>query len=333
MAWNNSKNKKKGRKKKEKLAKKIARAIFGRSLPLVMILVLLLGVAFGLLYNQSEAVRNFVDGLGIFSTSKQTSDIPFIDPAGNELAVHFLDVGQGDATLFQTSEGAVLVDCSESEYADYILEYLDAQGITELEYFIITHPDSDHMGAAAEILRNIKVNHFVMNGQSKTTVFFETTLDVIEEKEIEVNIAEIGDVFTVGALQMRILGPQPYLIDSEEWNEASLIIHATYGHRSFLLTGDAETKGEADLLEHFASEIECDVFSAGHHGSRTSNSIELLEAARPEYVVISCGKDNKHKHPHQESLDNFAAVGATVYRTDELGTIVFITDGETLTRK
>ncbi len=330
MAWDNSKSKKKGRKKKEKAIKRLGKAIFGKSFSLVIILILLLGVVFGLLYNQSETVRDFVDGLGIFSTSKPTSDIPFIDPEGDELAVHFLDVGQGDATLFQTSAGAVLVDCSEEEYAEYILEYLEAQGITELEYFIITHPDSDHMGAAADILRGIKVNNFVMNGQEKSTLFFSNTLDVMEEKGIEGIIAKVGDVFTVGALQMRILGPQEYLVDSEKWNEASLVIHATYGHRSFLLTGDAESKGEGDLVEQFGNEIDCDVFSAGHHGSRTSNSMALLEAASPEYVVISCGKDNKHGHPHQEALENFAAVDAKVSRTDEQGTIVFITDGEEL---
>ena len=302
-----------------------------QALPIILAIIALLSVLLGCLYEYSEPFRDFVNDLGIFST--QAPAIPPIDPEGNEMAVHFIDVGQGDATLFQTTNGSVLVDCSESQYGDDIVAYLRAQGVTELEYFIITHPDEDHMGAAAYILQNIEVKTFVMNGQEKSTQFFSKALDVIDEKGIEAVIAVPGDVFTVGALQMKIFGPQQYLVEDDEWNEASLIIHATYGNRSFLLTGDAEKKGESDLVEHYGNQIKCDVFSAGHHGSKTSNSPELLAAAKPTYVVISCGEGNKFGHPHQEALDAFADIGAIVYRTDELGSIVFITDGETLTKR
>ena len=302
-----------------------------QALPIILAIIALLSVLLGCLYEYSEPFRDFVNDLGIFST--QAPAIPPIDPEGNEMAVHFIDVGQGDATLFQTTNGSVLVDCSESQYGDDIVAYLRAQGVTELEYFIITHPDEDHMGAAAYILQNIEVKTFVMNGQEKSTQFFSKALDVIEEKGIEAVIAVPGDVFTVGALQMKIFGPQQYLVEDDEWNEASLIIHATYGNRSFLLTGDAEKKGESDLVEHYGNQIKCDVFSAGHHGSKTSNSPELLAAAKPTYVVISCGEGNKFGHPHQEALDAFADIGAIVYRTDELGSIVFVTDGDTLIKK
>lgn len=302
-----------------------------QALPIILAIIALLSVLLGCLYEYSEPFRDFVNDLGIFST--QAPAIPPIDPEGNEMAVHFIDVGQGDATLFQTTNGSVLVDCSESQYGDDIVAYLRAQGVTELEYFIITHPDEDHMGSAAYILQNIEVKTFVMNGQEKSTQFFSKALDVIDEKGIEAVIAVPGDVFTVGALQMKIFGPQQYLVEDDEWNEASLIIHATYGNRSFLLTGDAEKKGESDLVEHYGNQIKCDVFSAGHHGSKTSNSPELLAAAKPTYVVISCGEGNKFGHPHQEALDAFADIGAIVYRTDELGSIVFVTDGDTLTKK
>lgn len=327
MAWNHTKRSKK------RQQKKIMKAIFGRALPLVMLLLALLGVAFGLLYNQSEFVRDFVDGLGIFSTTEPTKPAPIIDPNGSEMAVHFIDVGQGDSTLIQTPEGSVLIDCSVPEYGDDIVAYLNAQGVTELEYFIITHPDEDHMGAAAYILQNMTVKTVVMNGQEKTTKFFENALDVMEQKNIEGIIVQPGDVLTVGALQMRILGPQKLDFSEAKWNNASIIIHASWGVHSFLFTGDAEEEGEADLLARYASTLGCDVFSAGHHGSKTSNSLELLQAADPDFVVISCGEDNSYGHPHQEALDVFSKIGATVYRTDEDGTIVFVTDGQTLTKR
>ena len=323
MAWTHA--------KKKKAKKKILKSIFGKALPIVLILVALFAVGCNYLYENNESFRGFVDELGIISTQAPT--IPAIDPDGSEMAVHFIDVGQGDSTLFQTPQGNVLVDCGESEYGDDVVAYLNAQGVKELEYFIITHPDSDHMGCAAYVLENITVKNFVMNGQEKSTKFFEKALNVLENKKIDSLIAAPGDVFTVGALQLKIYGPQAHLVESDEWNEASLIIHATYGNRSFLLTGDAETEGEADLLKYYKNNIKSDVFSAGHHGSRTSNSPELLAAVQPTYVVISCGKDNSYGHPHQEALDAFESVAATVYRTDELGSIVFITDGTNLTKK
>ena len=323
MAWTHA--------QKKKAKKKLLKSIFGKALPILVLLVALLAVGCNYLYDNNEPFREFVDGLGIFST--QAPAIPPIDPDGTEMAVHFIDVGQGDSTLFQTPQGSILIDCGESEYGDDVVAYLNAQGVTELEYFIITHPDSDHMGCAAYVLENITVKYFVMNGQQKSTKFFEKALDALENKKIDSLIAAPGDVFTVGALQLKIYGPQQHLVDSDEWNEASLIIHASYGNRSFLLTGDAEKEGETDLLKYYKNYIKCDVFSAGHHGSKTSNSQELLDAANPDYVVISCGENNDYGHPHQEALDVFESIGATVYRTDELGSIVFITDGESLTKK
>ena len=322
---------KKTTKAKKKAQKKLLKAIFGKALPIVMLIAALLAFAFNYFYSNNDDFRSFVDEV-IYKTTT-VAPKPYIDPEGSEMAVHFIDVGQGDCTLLQTPQGSVLIDCGEEEYGDDVIAYLNAQGVTELEYFIITHPDSDHMGCAPYVLENIKVKNFVMNGQVKTTQFFTKSIDILEEKEINTIEAGPGDVITVGALQMSVLGPYRLDFSTAEWNNASLIIHATYGHRSFLFTGDAEKAGEKDLLENHAGELKCDVFSAGHHGSKTSNSQDLLEAARPTYVVISCGKDNKHKHPNQEALDVFASVGATVYRTDEVGSIIFVTDGESLEKR
>lgn len=317
--------------KKRKVHKKVAKAIFGKSLALVLLFFAFLGLLCACLYQYNDGFKGFVDNLGIFSTTAPT--IPPIDPNGDEMAVHFIDVGQGDSTLFQTPQGSVLVDCGEKEYGDDVVAYLTAQGVTELEYFIITHPDSDHMGCASYVLEHIDVKRFVINGQQKSTQFFEKALDVLEEKSIESMIVTPGDVITVGALQLKIYGPEADLIESEKWNDASLIIHATYGERSFLLTGDAEEDGEESLLKHYTTVLKCDVFSAGHHGSKTSNSAELLSYARPTYVVISCGEGNSYGHPHQEALDIFEEAGATIYRTDKLGSIVFITNGKDLIKK
>lgn len=334
-------------KQKAKQKKKLIKAIFGASLPLVMILLLLLGLGGTFLYESSEPFHNFieefngtafyegfeqlrdlVDNLGIFTT--QATNKPFIDPNGDEMALHYIDVGQGDCTLLQTTCGSVLIDCGEKEYGDDVVAYLDSQGIDELEYFIITHPDSDHMGCAYYVLENVKVNNFIINGMEKTASFFEKALDIIEQKNISSEIALPGDIYIIGALHIEILGPRVDDIGDLESNDSSLIIYATYGSRAFLFSGDAEKRGEELLLKYDSNSIDCDIFSAGHHGAKTSNSLALLQAATPEYVIVSCGKNNSYGHPTAEAMNNFSKVGATIYRTDELGTIVFITDGQNL---
>ena len=131
MAWNHTKKSKKAKQKK------IMKKIFGKSLPLVSTLLLLICIAFSLLYTQCEPVRDFVGDLGIFT--EQTTTRPYIDPEGSEMAVYFIDVGQGDCTLLQTPQGSVLIDCSEPEYGKDIITYLQSVGVNELEYFIITH--------------------------------------------------------------------------------------------------------------------------------------------------------------------------------------------------
>ena len=322
MAGNHTK------KYKEKQKKKLMKAIFGKSLPIIMIIIFLLGLGGGYLYENNESFHDFLDELGIFS--EQASTRPFIDPEGDEMALHFVDVGQGDCTLLQTPKGSVLIDCGEKEYGDVVVAYLKSQGISELEYFIITHPDSDHMGCASHVLENVNVKNFIINGKEKSAKFFENTLNAIEEHGINSLIATPGDVFTVGALKIEIIGPRVDDINDLESNDSSLIIYATYGSKSFLFTGDAEKEGEELLLKYDANNIDCDIFSAGHHGAKTSNSLALLKAATPTYVVVSCGKDNSYGHPTAEAMNNFDAVGATVYRTDEFGTVVFTTDGETI---
>ena len=177
------------KKMSKRTKKKILKAIFGKALPIVLIIAAILGFAFNYFYNNNDDFRIFIDESIYHKTTAAPK--PYIDPEGSEMAVHFIDVGQGDSTLFQTPQGSVLVDCSESEYGDDIVAYLKAQGVTELEYFIITHPDSDHMGAAAYILENFPVKVFVMNGQEKSAKFFENALDMIEEKNIEIQQIKI----------------------------------------------------------------------------------------------------------------------------------------------
>lgn len=249
-----------------------------------------------------------------------------------EIAVHVIDVGQGDAVLITTPKGNMLIDAGDniSRYENALIAYLDAQNITELEYFVATHMHADHIGGADVILQRYTVNNVLMTDDVTTTGVYEAMLDVIEQKNINVVLAEAGDFFMLGDVHCRILAP---LSDYSNTNDQSIVIRATYGNVSMLFTGDAEGnlegKSEKDILERYSpAELQCDFLKVGHHGSDTSSSPALLQVVSPKLAAISCGEGNKYGHPLSSVLDSLDALGVTVYRTDLDGDLVFVCNGE-----
>jgi beta-lactamase superfamily II metal-dependent hydrolase len=266
------------------------------------------------------------------SQSKQPA-APITQPA-SEMQVHVIDVGQGDAILLTTPDGHMLIDAGDNvgRYESALKDYLDGLGITELEYFVVSHVHADHIGGADMVLTNYKVNNVVMTDAVATTGVFESMLDAIEASDANVIEAIAGASFSLGELSCKILAP---LDDYSNTNDQSIVLRATYGGVSMLFTGDAEGnlegKSEKDILATYgADELPCDFYKVGHHGSDTSSSPALLAAVRPKLAAISCGEGNKYGHPIQSTLDALEAVGATVYRTDLEGDLVFSCDGESI---
>jgi competence protein ComEC len=149
---------------------------------------------------------------------------------------------------------------------------------------------------------------------------------IVEEKEINVIEAVPGDIYVVGEMTLTILAP---LGDEyENTNNYSIVTRVDVGETSALFTGDAEREVENALLGRYTTELDCDLYQAGHHGSSTSNSTDFIAAAAPSAVVISCGKDNSYGHPHRETLEIFEGYGVEVFRTDLMGDIIFVSDGE-----
>ena len=261
------------------------------------------------------------------------ADLPVTVVEG-EIAVHVIDVGQGDAILITTPGGNMLIDAGDniSKYENALISYLDSQNVTELEYFVATHMHADHIGGADVILQRYTVNNVLMTDDVATTGVYEAMLDVIEQKNINVVLAAPGDFFMLGDVHCRILAP---LDDYSNTNDQSIVIRATYGNVSMLFTGDAEGneegESEKDILARYSpAELQCDFLKVGHHGSNTSNSPALLRVVSPKIAAISCGEGNKYGHPLQSVLDSLDALGVTVYRTDLKGDLVFICDGESI---
>ena len=254
-------------------------------------------------------------------------------PVSGKIEVHFIDVGQAECILIQTSEKNVLIDAADVGYEDKITGYLRTEGVSSIDLFITTHPHADHIGSAVGVLEAFSVAEVIMpeipEENLPTTSLYEKFLIALGEEGCSVSYAEIGEVYDLGdGAALEIFGPAGTFGDN--LNNYSIISKLTFGETSFLFTGDAEKKAEKAVLSTSA-DLSCTVFSAGHHGSSTSNSDALLEAASPKYAVISCGYDNDYGHPHSETLEAFKEYGIEYYRTDYDGDVVFSSDGKTVT--
>lgn len=243
-----------------------------------------------------------------------------------ELAVHFIDVGQGDAALLVTSQGTVMIDAGPRSAKDATLRYV-REHTERIDLMILTHPHEDHIGGAADILRDIPTEKVLMPDITSDSETFEGLLDAIEDSGAQTALAAAGDVYELGGMRVTVLAPLG--TDYESMNDYSIVCRVDYGERSFMFTGDAEKCSEEEILDAYdASALRCDVLKAGHHGSSTSSSEEFLEALEPRIAVISAGRDNSYGHPHAETLRALGRAGTKkIYRTDTMGTIVLVTDG------
>lgn len=259
---------------------------------------------------------------------------PPVTSTEGQVLVHVIDVGQGDAILVSAPEGNMLIDAGDNveRYEQALKNYLDGLGITKLDYFVLTHPDADHIGGADMILKNYEVGTVIMPDKPHTTKVYEAVLDALEANGADLELAEAGTVFSLGDLSCKILAPLKIYSDK---NDCSVVIRATFGSVSMMFTGDAEgnMEGESEkdiLAKYDASELQCDFLKVGHHGSDTSTSPAFLKAVSPKIAAISCGTGNKYGHPVQSTLDALSAAGVLTYRTDLSGTLVFVCDGKTI---
>ncbi len=257
----------------------------------------------------------------------ENSPLPAALPFG--LKVHFIDVGQGDSMLIQTPNGkAILVDAGENSEGEKIVEYLKAQGIRKLDVLVGTHPHEDHIGGMDLVVDSFDIGRIYMPKKSTTTKTFKDLLNAIKYKNLKVDTAMAGVGIDVDeSVQISMIAPNSN--DYEDLNNYSVVIKLTYNNTSFLLTGDAQNISEKEMLSK-GYNLKSDVLKVGHHGSHSSTTQKFLKAVSPEYAVISLAKENDYRHPHKETLKKLSDEKIQVFRTDESGTIIALSDGKTI---
>ena len=252
------------------------------------------------------------------------------DPSTFPLKAYFFDVGQGDCELIQCEGVNVLIDGGEADYGRRVEAYLKRCGVETIDCYILTHPHSDHIGAAAHLIDAFDIRDLMMTEFSElnvpTTKAYEDTLEAAATSNATVSFVKGGDRYTNGALTLEILAP---LEETDDYNDMSIVVRVSYKGTSLLYMGDASSNVEAQLLTGNAA-LSADVLKVGHHGSVMSSSPAFLKEVSPEYAVISCGADNAYGHPNSETLKSLADVGSEVFRTDSDGTVLIFGDGKKL---
>ncbi len=251
-------------------------------------------------------------------------------PAEGELSVHYIDVGQGDCELVLLSNGSsILIDTGTSESQNYLVQYLESYDVDSIDYLILTHPHSDHIGGAAKIFDEFEIENVIMPDAISTSSTFEKVLQKIEAEDCGITVAKPELSFELSSATVKILAPVKDYKD--DLNNQSIVFRLDFGSTSFLFTGDAESSSEADILNKFSqSDISSSVLKIAHHGSSTSSTYNWLKTVNPQYAVISCGKDNEYGHPHFETINNLNKLNITYFRTDINGNIIFKSDGKSV---
>jgi len=253
----------------------------------------------------------------------------------DKLHISFLDVGQGDAILIQKGNQQVLVDGGPSPQAISLglgskMPFWDRT----IDLVILTHPSADHVTGLVEVLQRYEVKQVLYPDLDFESDIYDEWLRVIEEKDIEHTLAQAGQQIDLGeGVVIKVLNPQTPLLtgtDSDIDNNG-VVLHISMGEMSFLLTADTMCQAEWELIARRAN-LTSTVLKVGHHGSDTSTSLEFLAVVDPQLSVISVGAENRFGHPSDEVITRLEErIGSeNIYRTDEHGTIEFITNGKRL---
>ncbi len=252
--------------------------------------------------------------------------------ASGKLKVAIMDVGQGDAIYIESPTGQQIVIDGGPDNAilrdlPKVMPWFDRS----IDVLIETHPHADHVVGFVDLLKRYKVSAFIEPGEVYKSLEVDTLEKEILNEHISRYIARRGMVVDLGGgATLEILYPAGDVtyMPEPKVHEGNVVAKLVYGQTSVLLMGDAPKDVEDMLVVADAQKLKSDILKVGHHGSRTSSGEVFLALVHPTYAAISVGAHNMYKLPNKEPIDLLLGLGAQVFRTDEMGTIKFESDGK-----
>ncbi len=308
-------------------------------LPALLALLVVAGaaVAFGGRATAREAGRRIAWGLGVGLALGLVWQLVPVADSRPGLALHFLDVGQGDAALVQTASGHwVLIDAGPSDDRfdaglAVVVPYLERQGVHRLEAVVLSHGHRDHYGGLMAVLGAIEVGRVFEPAEAVPDPHYLALLDAMADRGIPWIPVRSGTTFAVDEVRFTALHPDSTW---ESWgtdlNEDSAVLVVNAGGFRALFAGDAGLLAEARIGSNVQG---VDLLKVGHHGSRTATGVGWLARLRPAAAIISVGRTNRYGHPAPETVARLDAAGIVVWRTDREGTVtVRIEHGQMVVR-
>ena len=300
--------------------------VFGQ--PNAWLLILLL-ISLAILYDFRKNIKRVAGVslliIGLFFLTKH--------PLENEITM--LDVGQGESIFLRDVTGkAILIDVGGKAESDKKIEkwqekattsnaqrtlipYLKSRGVAKIDQLILTNTDKEHVGDLLEVTKAFHVGEILVSKGILTQKEFVAELEASQTKVRSVTAGENLPIF---GSQLEVLSPRQ-IGDGDR--DGSLVLYGKLLDKHFLFTGNLKEKGEKDILKQYPN-LEVDVLKVGQHGSKTSSNPAFLEKLKPEISLISVGKNNRAKLPHQEALTRLESIKSKIYRTDQQGAIRFI---------
>ena len=227
----------------------------------------------------------------------------------SKLTVYAFSAGAADAFLITTENSAVLIDCAENDDGKDIAKYLEENGITCIDYLIITHFDKDHVGGAGKVLRSITVDHVLQSEYTKDSSAYDKYQDALSETGIQPEIITEDFSFVLDGVQYSIDAPVGGYSKNES-NNSSLIVSITNGNDKLLFMGDAEDERIKEYLDQNRDTF--DFLKVPHHGRSSDMSAELFRTVDPKIAVITSSGNDKENKDIVQSLEQ---IGAEVYLT------------------
>lgn len=265
-------------------------------------------------------------------------------PQRRDFTLAVLDVGQGDGAFLRTGEGHTLfVDGGSSDVYQVgkyrILPFLKYQGVRQIDFWLVSHVDEDHVSGLKELLTSgYPVRHLLFSAAVVKDEAHAELVDLAEDAGTAVVYLDAGETLHLGSAALQVLFPTAKGSPGSDRNAASLVAWYEEGSFSGIFTGDIGNAQESQVLEQWRQDgypfEELDFYKAAHHGSNYSNSEEFLQVLRPEVSVVSCGAKNSYGHPGAEAIAHMEEAGSRVYYTMESGQItVTVEDGEIVVRE
>lgn len=247
-----------------------------------------------------------------------------------ELEVSFLDVSQGDAIFIQTpTNKQILIDAGAEGMILDPLKKVMPKGDTTLDMIVMTHPDADHIGGFADVLKEYSVTTALVSGSRGTSTLARELKNTLDTKHVKQIIAYAPMQLVLDSeknITLDLLFPDQS-VKNWETNDGSIVSRLVYNNTSVLLMADASTETEQLLVAQYGDFLVSDILKVGHHGSNTSTSELFLDRVSPVVAIISAGLNNRYGHPHQEVMERLTERGIEIRETSSEGSITYTSNG------